>query len=237
LHDEILPRLHAALLTLGTAAPLVRAGARDDSHAEPNAVAEAAGQITDAHREIANLLRSMPSTMAPRIAQAGLLGALRQVIDGELAGSFETVTWDVSADVDEAIRAMQPLPAEVLFGAAREAVRNAAHYGRDGDPGRPLHLVVAASMANGDFQMRVEDDGVGLAGSHEAQPRPMDDGWAGDPTPRSGQGLGLHSTMMAVIGGTLTAESAPDSGTRVTLTLPARLDLVPGRSTLGPESI
>jgi hypothetical protein len=45
-------------------------------------------------------------------------------------------------------------------------------------------------------------------------------GAAGASSEGSGQGLGLHGTMMAVIGGALTAESVPGAYTRVTLTLP-----------------
>ncbi len=36
----------------------------------------------------------------------------------------------------------------------------------------------------------------------------------------SGQGLALHSTMMAVIGGTLSIDSMPEEYTRVSLVLP-----------------
>ena len=39
----------------------------------------------------------------------------------------------------------------------------------------------------------------------------------------SGQGLALHSTLMAVVGGTLTAESESDTHTRITLTLPQEM--------------
>ena len=53
----------------------------------------------------------------------------------------------------------------------------------------------------------IEDDGVGMGAAQAS-----DQG--------SGQGLGLHSTMMAVIGGALTAESAPGAYTRITLALP-----------------
>jgi hypothetical protein len=36
-----------------------------------------------------------------------------------------------------------------------------------------------------------------------------------------GQGLALHSTLMAVLGGALVVESTPKTSTRVILTLPA----------------
>ncbi len=226
LHDEILPRLHAALLTLGAVGPRSRNGAKHaGGTALADPIAEAADQIAEAHREIANLLRAMPITTAPKIAQAGLIGALRQVVEGELAGSFESVTWQISAGAERALRALSPLAAEVLFGAAREAVRNAARYGRQGEPGHALNLTVAAAYAEGKIELSIEDDGVGIAGAlagtapAEGVPDRMDVGRATVPV-GSGQGLGLHSTMMAVIGGTLSAESALGQGTRITLTLP-----------------
>ena len=37
---------------------------------------------------------------------------------------------------------------------------------------------------------------------------------------RDGQGIVLHSTMMAIIGGALSLESAPGHGSRVTLSIP-----------------
>ncbi len=232
LHDEILPRLHAALLTLGAAIPRARMAGREGPVALVDPVDDAVAQIAEAHREIANLLRAMPSPSAPRIAAAGLLGALRQLIDGELAGSFESVIWQVSPAAEQALRALPPLPGEVLFGAAREAVRNAARYGRAADHGSPLTLTIGATREAGRLELRVEDDGVGI-GSSLASPGPSkaDESGAGATVPiGSGQGLGLHSTMMAVIGGTLSADSAPGTGTRITLTLPVLSD--PGREGL-----
>jgi signal transduction histidine kinase len=52
----------------------------------------------------------------------------------------------------------------------------------------------------------VEDSGVGLT--------------AVSPNNGSGHGLAIHSTTMAVIGGTLTTDSVPGQYTRVSLTLP-----------------
>ncbi len=53
----------------------------------------------------------------------------------------------------------------------------------------------------------IEDNGVGF-------------GSAGAPGHRSGQGLALHGTLMAVVGGSLAVESAPGTYTRVVLALP-----------------
>jgi hypothetical protein len=54
LHDDVLPRLHAAMLSLN-----------GQSHS-----AEALTLLGDAHRQIAELLRAMPSARAPEVARA-----------------------------------------------------------------------------------------------------------------------------------------------------------------------
>jgi anti-sigma regulatory factor (Ser/Thr protein kinase) len=215
LHDEILPRLHAALLALASGpVPASRpAGGRADS----DPLADAAAEISAAHREIANLLRAMPTTVVPRIEHAGLFGALRQAIDGEMAGTFESVTWNVASEAERAARGMEPLTLEVLFGAAREAARNAARHGRGGDAARPLRLTVGAEVVDDAFEMLIEDTGVGLATPAAAPPSTEQ---SAPGMLNSGQGLGLHSTLMAVVGGTMAVDAASHGGTRVRLSLP-----------------
>jgi nitrate/nitrite-specific signal transduction histidine kinase len=53
----------------------------------------------------------------------------------------------------------------------------------------------------------IEDDGVGLDARH-------------DTGGEQGDGLELHSTMMAILGGALCTGRRSGGGTRVTLTLP-----------------
>jgi signal transduction histidine kinase len=101
----------------------------------------------------------------------------------------------------------------------REAVRNAARHGRDGDhegdeeQKRPFCLQIAIAWHEG-LEITVEDDGIGLDdnGANSA---------AAAGTGR-GQGLALYSTMMAVVGGTLTVDSTPGRYTRVRFNLPQR---------------
>ena len=162
--------------------------------------------LGDVHRDISNLLHAMPTSGAPEVARMGLISALRHSIDGEFAGSFDGVAWRVDPAAEQAARGVPALAAEVCFYAAREVVRNAARYGRDGDPARVLHLAVSVGWQNG-LELAIEDDGVGLGAATIA-------------AQGSGQGLSLHSTLMAVVGGTLTTESKPGAYTRVSLALP-----------------
>jgi signal transduction histidine kinase len=192
LHDDVLPRLHAAMLTLSTSGS-------GETHEE------AVDTLADAHRQIADLLHDMPASTTPELARLGLIDALRQAVEEEFGDAFDSVTWDLSPAAERRGRDIASLTAEVVFYAAREAVRNAARHGR-GDEGNPLHLQVSAGWDDG-LEIVVEDDGVGLgAESHTEE--------------GAGRGLALHSTMMAVVGGTLAVESAPGAYTRVTLRLP-----------------
>lgn len=185
LHDEVLPQIHAALLALGE---------------QPEAE-EAAGLLTAVHRQISDLLHDIPPAITPAVARLGVLEALRRAVDEELGRAFDQVVWDVPPAVVKRARALPALAAEVLFYAAREAVRNAARHGRQ--EGQPLHLRVAGRWQAPDLEVVIEDDGVGLA-----------------PDSDSGRGLALHSTMLAVVGGTLATESVPGQYTRVRLLLP-----------------
>ncbi|MBN2001913.1 MAG: hypothetical protein JXA21_01045 [Anaerolineae bacterium] len=189
LHDEVLPGLHAAILHLSSDGP----------------PAEAITVLSETHHQIADLLREMPTASAPEVARLGLVEALRQGVSHESADAFDEVLWRVQPEAEERARAIPTLTAEVLFYAAREAIRNAARYGRGCDPDFALRLHIRIGWRDG-LVITVEDNGVGIG---EAQRS------AG-----SGQGLALHTTMMAVIGGMLAVESTPGAYTRVTLTLP-----------------
>jgi signal transduction histidine kinase len=217
LHDDVLPRLHASLLSL---------------RSDPDAAAQS---LTEAHRQISGLLRELPTATAPAIARLGLVGALEQVIGDEMPKAFDEVTWDVSPEAESAARGLPSLTAEVLFYAAREAVRNAARHARGdryerGDGDRPLHLMIKLLPSSpalppqgeggalpsplgrrvGDegLCLQIEDNGVGLD--------------VGNQPGGSGSGLALHSAMLAVVGGTLAIESVAGEFTRVQITLPEK---------------
>ena len=187
IHDDILPQLHTTMLTLSGL----------------TGTADALEQLTQVHRRLSDVLHAMPSAVPADLVRAGVMGALRAALAADFDGAFDTVAWEVAPDAEARFAALPPLAAEVLFAAAREAIRNAARYAR---ADRPLTLTLTAT-ADDTLMLTIADNGRGLA--------------HGTPTTGAGQGMLLHGTMMAVVGGAWTTDSAPDVGTRVLLTLPA----------------
>jgi signal transduction histidine kinase len=102
------------------------------------------------------------------------------------------------------------LEAEVLFYAAREAIKNSARYGRAAQ-GKPLELGIRVNSQEG-LRMVIEDNGTGV----DPRIEPVQAHHRGG----SGQGLAIHSTLLAVIGGSLSLDSEPGRYTRVILALP-----------------
>jgi signal transduction histidine kinase len=194
LHDDILPSLHAAMLSLG--------GASTEAAKTPQALS----QLGEVHRRLSALLREMPIGRASRVEDLGLVGALRDMVETEFARDFDDVTWEISSEAQRRARALPTLTVEIIFYAAKEVIRNAARHGRGAEPTRALRLHVNGVWRDG-LQVRISDDGVGLARSADSQST-------------GGQGLALHSTMLAVLGGFLVTESRAGSGTTVTLSLP-----------------
>lgn len=198
LHDDILPTIQTALITLGS-------GVSDG-----DAVNEAVATLTDAHRQISDLLHDMPTTSAPDVVRLGLLPALRRAVENDLSHAFDRVVWRIHNEAEERLAQIPSLTAEVLFYAGREVVRNAARYGKGNMLGRPFTLTITAKL-DPHLIIQIEDNGIGLNSSTQSE--------------GAGQGLALHSTMMAVIGGEIIVESAANQYTRVKLILP--LDRIP----------
>jgi anti-sigma regulatory factor (Ser/Thr protein kinase) len=133
------------------------------------------------------------------------------------------VTWNIVPDFEEHAHALTPLSAEVLFYATREAIRNAARYAR-GDNAksenieRLLRLNIGA-LCEKELQIIIEDNGVGFI-EHSNEKKNDDTNLSDKSRGGSGRGLELHSTMMAIVGGTLSPENRVEGGTRITLSVP-----------------
>jgi signal transduction histidine kinase len=192
LHDEVLPHLHAALLSLS---------ATNENHHE------AIEALSSAHRQVADLLRDLPVVTAPEVSHLGLIAALRKTLDNEFPSAFDQVIWETHDEGSHPGEHLSPLVSEVVYFAAREAIRNAARHGGVGD--RLATLKIATNRGAQAWEITIEDACVG-------SPDP------GRRDPSSGQGLRLHSTMMAVIGGELSFEQVPGKVTRVVLRVPLK---------------
>ncbi|MCB0209814.1 MAG: hypothetical protein KDJ52_10805 [Anaerolineae bacterium] len=192
LHDDILPQLHTALLSL-SAMPGVN-----------GANAEAIDTLTQAHHQISDLLREMPKSPAPTLDRLGFVTALHRVVADEFPNAFDAVTWQIEPTAEAHLRSLSTLTSEVLFYAARESIRNAARHARDPTSTAPLTLEVSVAIQDM-LLICIKDNGRGIQ-----SPKP-----AG-----TGQGLALHSTMLAIIGGELNVESVADQFTKVRISLP-----------------
>ena len=195
LHDDVLPRLHTAILTLSN----LQVGSSPEGE-------KLLGTLANSHRQIADLLRDMPEATSSEVDRLGLFGALQRVTQQELKGAFDQVSWQISKQARSKSGELPPLTSEVLFYAAREAMRNAARYGRDPKGDRLLHLSIMGDWIAG-LELSIEDNGVGMGEAKRG-----DEG--------SGRGLALHSTMLAIVGGSLAVESVAGTFTRIRITLP-----------------
>ena len=188
LHDQILPQLHEAILSLS---------GRPDA-AVVQRVVEA---LTSAYRQIADLMRDTASATPHRLSQQGLVAALRAWIAQD--STLAHVSWRIQP---EAVGVLDRLPVfvnEVIFFAAQELVRNAVRHGARDLEARSLRLEIAVEFQDG-LHLAVVDDGVGF-------------GLGPSSTAGVHNGLWLHSTMLAAVGGSLSVAALPGGGTRATI--------------------
>ncbi|HEY7982980.1 MAG TPA: hypothetical protein VID73_02350, partial [Ktedonobacterales bacterium] len=173
LHDEVLPRLHLAMLKLEairgrvTAAAAVTAGSAAGSSAEPedDGVQSDLGEVVAAlgktHHDLAALMRSAPAANSRRL-EHGLVAVLRSSLDGEFRGMFDALDWEAAPEACVAADALPPIVADLLLGATQEMIRNAGKHARGDDLHRRLALRVTLEADDEWVRVSVADDGVGL---------------------------------------------------------------------------
>lgn len=245
LHDEVLPRLHLAMLRLEALRARVKAPSPVVSGAlaasfedgvdgsgrgdgEPDAVSRELGDVVrelgQAHRDLAMLMRAAPMANARRL-EHGVVRALRAALDGEFRGTFDTLEFEAPRAAQQAADDLPPITADLFLGAALEAVRNAGRHARGGDMHRELGLRIVLAADGEAVSIAVTDDGVGLlsertSGEPDDQlPAAMP---AAEPVPDGGTRSGLltHAALVALVGGALTVHSVPGSGTTVVIRVP-----------------
>ena len=193
LHDDVLPHLHTAMLVAQ------RNGASSNGEAWRCSATCTARSRTCCTR----CRRRRAGRGPPGAAGRAAAGAGRRV-------GRRVRRRDLARSTPEAERAAPALPPPIGRGAVLRGARGDPQRGAlwpHGDGARPLHLRVGVAWR----------DGLEIA-----RLRTTAWGWRRRPARRSGSGhgLALHSTMMAVVGGTLATDSVPGQYTRVTLTLP-----------------
>ncbi len=210
LHDEVLPDLHAAILELSTL------------QCEGVGVDTTIDVMTGLHHRISDLIHAMPGAASTLPRGDNLLAALQELVRTEMSNEFDVLEWSVEGPPP----VLDPLVSEVVYYAAREALRNAAHHARGSDASRLL-MVTVSWQADTVAVLEVSDDGVGFRSQGRAETGNGSHGGAGG-------GLALHSTMMAVIGGDLSVEPAPEGGTHVRIRVPFEaLNTEPGEDSPG----
>ncbi len=200
LHDDVLPRLHAVLLELSVPA------SKEQS-------SETLQALSDIHRQIADLLHDIPAAGAPHVKRYGLIGAIRRVTGEEFRGAFDQVNWQIEAGIETQIANLPDVQADVIYHAAREVIRNAARHAHPVQDQTLLCLQIGVAWKDG-LEILLEDNGAGIASRLAMTSAEGNDGG-------NGQGLALHSTLLAVIGGTLAVESKSGQFTRIRLFAPA----------------
>jgi signal transduction histidine kinase len=209
LHDEILPQMHLALLRLETLRSVVQNGHKDDATVRSDrALTEAIAIISDAHRQLAAMMRATTTSAPHHLERDGMMHAIQTMIEQDFQQAFDEVEWAVSEGearhIDEIV---PPAIAELIFAAVQEVLRNAARHARGSDVHRRLRLTLKASC-NSHLEVVVADDGVGIGATSSA-------------TTGTGGGLLTHRALLAIAGGSLTVKSAPGEGVIVRIQLPA----------------
>lgn len=230
LHDDVLPRLHLAMLRLEAQRARLRAQPVAAGQPAPTAAESGAAPIADeigevvtelgrAHRDLAALMRAAPMASARRL-EHGFTGALRGALDGEFRGVFDEVEWDTPDDAVTAADSLPPVVADLLLSATLEAVRNAGRHARGEDLHRNLRLRVRLFADDDSVTTQVSDNGVGLAFSKVSTTSAALTTAAATPTSGARSGLLTHSALIALIGGSLSVRTGDDGGAVVTIRAP-----------------
>ncbi len=195
IHDDVLPDLHLALLNLPPT---------DQS-------SEATTALTRAHHTLSELLRNTPHTPSLDLERQGMRQALHRTLEHDFVDQFDSVHWNWDADADSHLRALPDLAREVLYYATLEAIRNAARYAGQPDAlpsltvslhnSAPPNTTNGTANDTGRLTLTVRDNGPGIPTPNtpgktkaDTTPQPPNGISAG-----TGQGLLLHTTMMAVV--------------------------------------
>lgn len=191
LHDEVLPALHTAMLKISS-----------DGEDKQSTLQ----LLSETHRMISNLLKELPSVYSPQFERTGLTFSLQELAKVEFPNAFTSIEWKWTDEDANVVNELPVLKKEVLYYATREAIRNAATHAVPFRGETGIRLIVEIH-AKEEVEITIEDNGPGMVQGK-------------DKTAGTRQGLAIHSTLMALIGGELSVESEAGSYTRIRLVCP-----------------
>jgi DNA-binding NarL/FixJ family response regulator/two-component sensor histidine kinase len=193
LHDETIQALSTLLVNLDHVEHQI-AGHIGDSRAAFERLRAIVRRTLDETRALAQALR--PTVLD----DLGLVPALETLADE----CRQTHGLDLEMETDRTSAARLPAEVEIaIFRVAQEALKNVCRHAQ------ATRACVRLSCNTAAARLLVEDDGRGFD--------PGESGRAGQP---AGLGLGGMHERATLLGGTLTVDSAPGAGTRVTLGVP-----------------
>jgi PAS domain S-box-containing protein len=193
LHDETAQSLASLLIALD--------GLKPHIPEENGPLASGMSRFEQVLKRTLDEVRALSHDLRPAILDDFGLGAAMQSYADEWTETFGV---PVRLDAEAVPDGRLPSDTEVaLFRVVQEALMNAGKYAR-------AHAVtILLSFANDAVLLVVQDDGVGF-----------DQEQLGGPSRRGGLGLSGMRERAALLGGTLTIDTTPGQGTRITLRAP-----------------
>lgn len=165
---------------------------RDESSPQAGGAAKIAAQLDKALALTRNLARGLqPVALEPD----GLMASLRQLA----ASSAELFKIHCHFACPRPVLVQDAVAATNLYRITQEAVTNAARHGK------AQHITIMLSSARRDLQLKVEDDGTGIAESTG---------------PHDGMGIRTMKYRAETHGGSLVIQKRPGGGTSVLCTIP-----------------
>ena len=191
LHDETSQSLATLIVTLGTVAQL-------STDAD---IRQHLNQVKDLTVETLEGVKRLTLDLRPRLLDDfGLQAAVQWYSEERLSQAGITATVEVQ---DTEIR-LPPYIETGLFRVVQEAVNNITHHSRAANAW--IHVV----WRSGELEIEIKDDGQGFYLQEVLN----------DPTSDRGLGLLGMQERVDIIGGTLAIESAPQTGTRISVRVP-----------------
>jgi two-component system sensor histidine kinase VicK len=208
--------LRTPLTTIVGAVDALQAGAKDDPRHRDRFLAHIereSGRLARLTRALLVLARAQTRQEAPLLVAVPARELLEDIREGLTPAAGVSI--DVECDGEVLLHTERDLVEQALANLAVNAVRHTAH-------GRIL--LAARTLEGGLVELEVTDTGTGIAPADRE--RIFERFYRANGRDADGFGLGLSIVRQAVValGGTIDAHSAPGSGTRVRIQLPAAVD-------------